>query len=117
MSKHFKNKLATGKVKIVEILKKYYFWFLKSEATDPFELIQEVFRATRHALYPLRRLNFREKDAIAGGKGTVVLGEVTFAKAAERVTEQLFVRVRARLFEDCVTRRLQQIEERPDRQV
>lgn len=117
MSKHFKNKLSSGGVKIVEILRKYYFWFLKSEAADPFDLIQEVFRATRHALYPLRRLNLREKVAIAGGKGTVALGEVTFAKAAERLTEQLFVRVRARLFEDSVSKRLQQIEERPDRQV
>ena len=117
MSKHFKSKLASGGVRVAEMLGKYYFWFLKSEAADPLHLIQEVFTTIRHALYPLRRLSLREKNAIAGGRGTVVLGEVTFAKPAARVTEQLLVRVRARFFEDSVSKRLQQMEERPDRQL
>jgi len=35
LSRRFRAKLKEGKVHLVEILKKYYFWFLKSEAKEP----------------------------------------------------------------------------------
>jgi hypothetical protein len=97
LSQYFRGKLLEGKVHLVEILRKYYFWFLKSEAA-PKELLMQVFMGTRHALYPLRRLGPREKEAIAGGKGAVVLGEVSFGRTTEKITEQLYVALRARLF-------------------
>jgi len=62
-------------------------------------------------------VSYREKEELAGGKGTVVLGDVSFGRGAERATDQLFVCLRARLFESVISMRLNQMEDREERQL
>lgn len=64
---------------MIQILRKYYFWFIKDEANDPIDVINEVFQQTKHASYPLRR-NSKDRDAIVSGKGGVALGEIEFTR-------------------------------------
>lgn len=75
LSRYFRALLAQHRVEVVEILKKHYFWFLRS-TTNPRELLASVFKTTRHALYPLHRLRPKEREALAAGRGSVVLGDL-----------------------------------------
>lgn len=72
-SKFFKDYLKEKKVQVIQILRKYYFWFIKDIASDPIDVINEVFQQTKHASYPLRRMK-NDREAIVSGKGGVALG-------------------------------------------
>jgi hypothetical protein len=89
--------LKEYKVEVIQILRKFYFWFLRNDA-QPMDAIQEVFYNTKHALYPLHRMRHNEREAIASGRGAVVLGDIEFNKTKERITDKLFVCIRARIF-------------------